>query len=206
MDDILNDTTNRELIEAAYGAPPEDEIAASRQRVAGWLAGAAPQIVWDAFDSPLGTFYVAATPRGICSIVFGQSFDAFMATLDPLAATRRDPAALAEAIGELQHYFDDPTAPFDLPVDISTSPPFYRQALQVVSRIPAGAMWTYKQVAVAMGRPKSSRAVGQALARNPVPIIIPCHRVVGSNGALTGYTGGGGIATKRRLLEMEGAL
>lgn len=201
MDDI-----NRQLIEAAYGAPSEDEIAASRQAVTEWLANAAPQIVWDAFDSPLGTFYVAATARGICNIVFGKSFEAFMETLDPLAATRRDPAALAEAVGELKHYFDDPTESFDLPIDISTSPPFYRQALQVVSRIPAGTVWTYKQVAEAMGRPKSSRAVGQAMARNPVPIIIPCHRVVGSNGRLTGYGGGGGIPTKRRLLEMEGAL
>jgi O-6-methylguanine DNA methyltransferase len=83
--------------------------------------------------------------------------------------------------------------------------PFQREVLSTACRISRGQVWTYQQVAEAMGRPKSSRPVGQALARNPVPIVIPCHRVVASDGSLGGYSGGSGLAAKRWLLRLEGA-
>ena len=78
--------------------------------------------------------------------------------------------------------------------------------LQTARNIPQGTLWTYGQVAQAIGKPKASRAVGQALGRNPVPIVIPCHRVIASDGSLGGYSGGGGLESKRFLLGLEGAL
>ena len=83
---------------------------------------------------------------------------------------------------------------------------FQQRVLHLTSAIPAGALRTYGQLARDVGSPHASRAVGQALGRNPVPIVIPCHRVVGSNGRLTGYSGGRGIESKRWLLRLEGAL
>lgn len=196
----------RDLLAEAVGAPSEYAVGASRRRVEAWFAEAAPRIAWDAFESPLGVFYVGATARGVCSVVFQREFEDFAVTLDPKARLERDPAALADVVSRLQTYFEDPSRPLDMPVDLSARSDFHREALRLVQGIPAGTVWTYKQVAEALGRPHASRAVGQAMAHNPVPIIIPCHRVVGSNGSLTGYGGGGGIPTKRLLLQMEGAL
>jgi O-6-methylguanine DNA methyltransferase len=201
-----NDAEIRKAIEQAVGGPGAAQIGESRRRIDAWFEGTAPRIAWDMFESPLGAFYVAATDQGVCSIVFGKPQADFFDSLDPLAHLERDPAALAEIVGELRAYFGQPRITFDTPVDLSRVSPFHRAALETVRGIPAGSVWTYKQVAEALGRPKSSRAVGQAMAHNPVPLVIPCHRVVGSSGKLTGYGGGGGIPTKRRLLEMEGAI
>jgi methylated-DNA-[protein]-cysteine S-methyltransferase len=95
---------------------------------------------------------------------------------------------------------------FDLPVDLSSLTAFQRAVLDTACRIAPGQVWTYFQVAREMGRPKSSRPVGQALAHNPVPIVIPCHRVIASDGSLGGYSGGSGLRAKRWLLHLEGAL
>jgi O-6-methylguanine DNA methyltransferase len=201
-----NDAEIRKAIEQAVGSPDTAHVEESRQRVDNWFESIAPRIAWDVFDSPLGAFYVAVTDRGVCSIVFGKPQADFFASLDPLAHIERDPAALAEIAGQIRAYFGQPRTRFDIPVDLRGVSSFQRSALETVRGIPAGSVWTYKQVAEALGRPKSSRAVGQAMARNPVPLVIPCHRVVGSSGKLTGYGGGGGISTKRRLLQMEGAI
>jgi len=195
-----------ELIQQAAGTPDEAQLRASRQQTKDWFAATAPTLVWDSFQSPIGPMYLAASERGINHVVFRVSEENFLARLDPLAHIRHDSAALAEAVDELLAYFDNPTRGFDIPLDLTDVTPFQRQALQLIRGIPTGRVWTYKDVAEKLGKPKASRAVGQAMARNPVPIIIPCHRVVGSGGALTGYGGGGGIATKRWLLEFEGAL
>ena len=195
-----------ELIQQAAGGPSEAQLRASRQQVKDWFAATAPALVWDSFESPIGPMYLAATARGISRVVFRVSEQEFLARLDPLARIRRDPAALAEAVDELLAYFDNPSSGFDIPLDLTDVTPFQRKALQLIRGIPTGRVWTYKDVAEKLGKPKASRAVGQAMAHNPVPIVIPCHRVVGSGGALTGYGGGGGVATKRWLLEFEGAL
>lgn len=110
-----------------------------------------------------------------------------------------------EAARLLEEYFAGRPVEFDLPVDESRFTPFQRSVYEVVRRIPRGEVLTYGQVAAALGRPRSARGIGVAMARNPLPIIIPCHRVVGAGGAMTGYSGPGGIETKRRLLDLEGA-
>lgn len=110
-----------------------------------------------------------------------------------------------EAAHRLEEYFAGKAVEFDLPVDESRFTAFQRSVYAVVRRIPTGEVRTYGEVAVAIGRPRAARGIGVAMARNPLPIIIPCHRVVGAGGAMTGYSGAGGIGTKRWLLAMEGA-
>jgi methylated-DNA-[protein]-cysteine S-methyltransferase len=111
----------------------------------------------------------------------------------------------SEAMRQVREYLDGKRTKFDLPLDMSTMTDFQRQVLTAALKIPRGQWLTYGEVAKAIGRPQASRAVGQALGHNPVPIVIPCHRVLGSDGSLHGYSGGGGIQTKAWLLKLEGA-
>jgi methylated-DNA-[protein]-cysteine S-methyltransferase len=94
---------------------------------------------------------------------------------------------------------------FDVPVDLSRMTAFQQEVLAAACQIPRGQVRTYSDLARQIGRPKAARAVGQALGSNPVPIVVPCHRVLAADGSLRGYSGGGGIATKARLLRLEGA-
>ena len=107
----------------------------------------------------------------------------------------------AEAASQLSAYFAGRLRRFDLPV-APAGTPFQRQIWTALLEIPYGVTWTYGQMAAAVGRPKSSRAVGAANAANPIPVVLPCHRVIGADGGLTGY--GGGIERKRALLDLEG--
>lgn len=103
----------------------------------------------------------------------------------------------------LVRYFAGEQVMFDLPVDQSGFTPFQRRVYRAVTGIPYGAVMSYGSVAAQIGQPRAARGIGGAMARNPLPIVIPCHRVVGSSGKLTGYSASGGIASKRWLLEME---
>jgi methylated-DNA-[protein]-cysteine S-methyltransferase len=104
----------------------------------------------------------------------------------------------------LQRYFSGEQVKFDLPLDLSDCTSFQQVVYNTVANIPYGAVKTYAEVAEIMDRPKAPRGVGSAMARNPLPIIIPCHRVVGSSGGMTGYSAPGGVEMKKRLLRMEG--
>ena len=104
----------------------------------------------------------------------------------------------------LQKYFNGERVSFDLPVDRSGFTLFQSEVYEAVARIPRGKVKSYGEIALQIGRPRSARGVGAAMAYNPLPIIIPCHRVVGASGALTGYSGPGGVMSKKWLLLMEG--
>jgi methylated-DNA-[protein]-cysteine S-methyltransferase len=130
----------------------------------------------------------------------------FLSRLDPLARTERNPVALKTSTEQLQEYFAGARKRFDLPLDLTRLTPFQLSVLQTARGIPPGSVRTYGQVARTLGKPKASRAVGQALGRNPIPIVIPCHRVIASDGSLCGYGGGGGLESKRFLLQLEGAV
>ncbi len=156
-------------------------------------------LLWDVIESPLGPLYLVASQAGLCAIGLSQED-----LPGPLTDARRDAAALAPVAAQLRAYFAGERRDFDLALDLRRLTPFQTSVLQATCNIPAGTVWTYGQVARAVGKPQASRAVGQALARNPIPIVIPCHRVVASDGSLGGY--GGGLATKRWLLQLEGAL
>jgi len=196
----------KKQLQETLGAPTEEAVVASRQQVGRWFAQTAPLIQWDVIQSPLGALYIAASARGLCSLDFGVSQADFLSRLDPLARSEQDPSALSSIVEQLQAYFAGARLSFQVPLDLERLTPFQLGVLQAARRIPPGRVWTYGEIAQAIGKPKASRAVGQALGRNPVPIVIPCHRVIASDGGLGGYSGGGGLQSKKFLLNLEGAL
>jgi methylated-DNA-[protein]-cysteine S-methyltransferase len=116
----------------------------------------------------------------------------------------RSPRPTDEARRQLDEYFAGTRREFDLDVDLSPAREFGRSVLEQLARVPYGELTTYGELAARAGRPRAARAVGTVMNRNPVPIVLPCHRVVGSSGSLVGYAGG--LERKRLLLELEGAL
>jgi methylated-DNA-[protein]-cysteine S-methyltransferase len=156
--------------------------------------------------SPIGALVLAATPVGLCWVGFDPDRGRMRAELErrfgPVVfETEPDPAG---AVGALRGYFDgDLRAIEPIPVDTGGTA-FQRQVWTTLRRIPAGHTWSYADMAVAIGRPTATRAVGAANGANPVGVVLPCHRVIGSNGSLTGY--GGGLPRKVWLLRHEGAL
>ena len=162
-------------------------------------------VAWTRYDSPVGTLVLAATEEGLVTISYRDADD----VIDTLA-TKVSPRVLSypkrldEVRRQLDDYFGGRRHEFDLDLDWSLATAFQRTVLDVVQEVGFGHVATYHDVARAIGRPTASRAAGGANARNPLPIVVPCHRVIGSDGSLTGY--GGGIERKAFLLEMEGAL
>jgi methylated-DNA-[protein]-cysteine S-methyltransferase len=155
----------------------------------------------------VGPLFVAVNDRGLVALDFGLSEQEFVARVSQRAKAtlvRSDDQA-AEALKQILEYLDGQRTTFDLPLDMSSLSEFQQRVLGVALKIPRGKVLTYGDVAKAIGKPQAARAVGQALGHNPVPIVIPCHRVLGSDGSLHGYSGGGGIQTKKWLLQLEGA-
>ena len=164
-------------------------------------------IVYAWMDSPFGPVWIATTEVGICAVRLGAGQpDDFFAWLskriDP-EPPREDPKALAPALTQLREYFSRTRRQFDLPLD-ARGTPFHQAVWAKVARIPYGTTTTYGEIARRIGRPRAARAVGGANGANPLPIIIPCHRVIGARGSLVGY--GAGLAVKAALLQLEDAL
>lgn len=201
----ISETETIKQLRGALAGPPKAAFSRSRARVNSWFLKEAPLIRWGVMNSPLGRLFVAVSSGGLCAIDFGRSEAEFLARLNPLARLEKESNAVAQALAQLREYFSGSRSRFDLPVDLSVLTPFQRSVLDTACRIAPGHVWSYQRVAEEMGRPKSSRPVGQALARNPVPIVIPCHRVIASDGSLGGYSGGAGLPAKRWLLRLEGA-
>ena len=161
------------------------------------------RIFWDSTPSPIGTVFVAVNRHGaVTRLTFGLSQREFLEEAGPGAV--RDRQAVAPVLTELEEYFAGERQAFDVPVDLAGLTPFQREVLSATRAIPFGEVRTYGKVAALIGRPKASRAVGRALSQNPIAVIVPCHRVIASDGSLRGYTGAGGVATKRFLLQLEG--
>ncbi len=193
-------------LRSALSGPNETVISHSRARLRRWFMEEAPLIRWGEMISPLGPLFAAVNEQGLCAVDFGRQEADFLARLDPRARLEKNPKAVQCVMAQLREYFAGDRFSFKLPVDLRELTPFQRSVLEVAGRIAPGQVWTYHRIAEELGRPRSSRPVGQALARNPVPIVIPCHRVVASDGSLGGYSGGSGIKAKRWLLQLEGAL
>ncbi len=159
-------------------------------------------------DSPLGRLVLATTRRGLIRIAYlypGQTIDGILAELATRVSPRvlSAPARLDEPRRELDEFFAGRRQEFEVALDWRLiSGPFSRRVLKATSRIPFGAVSTYKEVAAEAGSPRGFRAAGNALGANPIPIIVPCHRVLHSGGGLGGYTGG--LDKKRVLLSLEG--
>ena len=150
-------------------------------------------------DSPIGQLTLAADGDGLRRIDFPPPHQA------PPGDDWREgsSAVLEEARRQLCEYFDGSRRNFDLPL-APRGTDFQRAVWTTLGGIPYGATWSYRDLAQRIGRPSATRAVGAANGRNPLPIVLPCHRVIGANGALTGFAGG--LPTKQFLLRLEGAL
>jgi len=152
-------------------------------------------------DSPVGRLQLIATPLGIATLDFLRDEQD-----ESYAFSERDEeyVFLKHAATQLREYFSGVRKIFDLPLDLTRVSEFTRETLKLTFAIPWGEVISYGELARRLGKPAAARAVGGALARNPIPIIIPCHRVVASDGSLHGYSAPGGIPIKERLLNLEG--
>jgi methylated-DNA-[protein]-cysteine S-methyltransferase len=159
-------------------------------------------------DSPFGPLLVATTPRGLVKVSFPEVHDA-EETLRELAAqisprVLEAPARLDDVRRQLDLYFEGRLRKFDLPLDWQLTDGFRKRAQQAIARIPYGKTRSYTEIARSAGNERAVRAAGTACGANPIPIVVPCHRVLRSGGALGGY--GGGLEMKRALLDLEKSL
>jgi len=159
-------------------------------------------------DTPVGRVVAARTPRGLACLAYeDDSLDAILESLAERLSPRvlEAPARLDDVRRELDEYFDGRRRAFDVPLDLSiVRGQFARRLLEATARIPFGATASYRDMAEAAGNARAVRAAGNALGANPIPIVVPCHRVLRTGGALGGYTGG--LQRKERLLSLEGVL
>ncbi|MBU9720857.1 MULTISPECIES: methylated-DNA--[protein]-cysteine S-methyltransferase [Bacillaceae] len=168
-----------------------------------------PFIYYDEMDSPIGMLTVGKTKKGICFIEFGSMKDTISCIETWLkkkfmnVSLERNEEELKQAFEQLNEYFRGQRTNFDLPLDLIGTR-FQTLVWNKVREIPYGVTKSYKQIALEIGAPKAVRAIGGANNRNPIPVIIPCHRVIGSNGSMVGY--GGGLDKKEQLLRLEGAI
>ncbi len=158
--------------------------------------------------TPLGDLWVAVSENGFIAVEFPATQDEFMAWLQKhhSAEIQFAPEKVADALAQLREYAAGTRREFNLPIDWSVLNAFQQKALKLTYDIPYGETRTYKEIAVEMGNPRAARAVGRAEATNPMPIVLPCHRVVGSDKKLHGYGAGDGLDTKAWLLKLEGAV
>ena len=196
-------------IARVLGTGIEDEAAAAAARLVDRAEDERlVKVAYAGFDSPLGRGYVAATARGVVGVALpGRSEDVFLAELAGGVSPRvlESPGRLDEVRRELDEYFAGRRTRFDLPLDWSlVTPGFYGRVLRQTAKLPYGVTATYGEVAARAGNPRAFRAAGTALATNPIPLVVPCHRVLRAGGVLGNY--GGGPEMKRFLLELEGAV
>ncbi len=155
-------------------------------------------------DSPLGTLLLMATRRGLVRVAFeSEDRDEVLVEVAERLSPRilEAPGRLDRVRRELDSYFSGGLREFDLDLDWSLAGPFARRVLRRTARIPYGSVASYGEVALGVGTPRGARAVGNALGSNPIPVVVPCHRVVRTGGAMGGY--GGGVPRKRWLLDLE---
>ena len=163
-------------------------------------------VAYDFVDSPVGTLLVATSPRGLCRISYDTVPEREIELLARSLGTRVRRAArpIDPVRRQLDEYFDKRRTVFELPLDLRPSADFSLRVLEELARVPYGEVTTYGALAARADRPKAARAVGTVMNRNPIPIVLPCHRVVGASGSLTGYAGG--LERKEQLLRLEGAM
>lgn len=161
-------------------------------------------------DTPIGRLWAAADDTALLAVSLWDDPTRLAADAARLTGQPPDVAAppgpiVRAALAQLAAYLRGELRAFDLPLAWETMTPFARQALELVCAVPYGRQSTYRDIAAQLGRPGAVRAVGQANANNPIPIIIPCHRILGADGKLHGYGARGGLETKAWLLRLEGS-
>jgi methylated-DNA-[protein]-cysteine S-methyltransferase len=197
------------LRRASRAPAAEPAAVAARRFVETAAASGAADVTYAIEPSPLGELFVAITDRGLVEIAYEplDDLDPFLHRLAEQISPRilEAPGRLDEVRRQLDEYFAGRRQEFDLPLDWAlTRQGFGRRVLESTARIPYGQARSYRDVATEAGSPRAVRAAGNALGANPIPIVVPCHRVLRTGGALGGY--GGGPERKQRLLELEGFL
>jgi methylated-DNA-[protein]-cysteine S-methyltransferase len=205
---MTNQVSDRDL-ERALRAPADDDAAARAAERAAARASdeGLADVTYTTVDSPIGVLLVAATDRGLVRVSFRQErHDDVLNDLVVRISPRvlEAPAQLEEVRRELEQYFEGERREFELPLDWRLSRGFRCEVLRKLVRVPYGETATYAEMAIRAGRPRAYRAAGSACGSNPMPIVVPCHRVVPSAGGLGNY--GGGVDVKKYLLELEGAV
>ncbi len=170
-------------------------------------ASGALDVAYDVFDdTPVGSLLVGVSGRGLCRVSFDpdpeQELERLARDFGP--GVLRSSPSVDRVRRELDEYFAGRRRSFDLELDLRPTPEFHRRVLAKLSRVEYGRTTTYGALAAQVGSPHAARAVGTVMNRNPLPIVLPCHRVVGASGSLVGY--GGGLERKEWLLRLEGAL
>ena len=188
-------------------APPTFDPADAAAAAARFAANAPADVHYAFVDSPVGTLVAASTPHGLATLSYADRFGGTDGALDWVAARLSPrmleaPARLDDVRRELDEYFAGRRRDFDLPIDWALVSPFGRRVLKATAAIPFGGHASYGEVAERAGNPRAYRAAGTALGRNPIPIVIPCHRVLAAGGRMGGYTGG--VHRKQALLDVEG--
>lgn len=151
--------------------------------------------------TPVGDLRLAVSDQGLIAVEWADTQPDFDSYLRPFESE-----AVAPYAEQLRQYLEGQRREFTLPINWAIFRPFQREALQAVFKVPYGETRTYSEIAVEINRPRAYRAVGRANATNPMPIVIPCHRLIGTDGKLHGYGGGEGLKTKEWLLKLEGAV
>ena len=190
--------------------PPAVDAAALAARFAARAAESGDaDVAYAVVDTPAGRVVAARTPTGLVRLAYEDFNGGLDQVLESLAARLSPriveaPARLDDTRRELDEYFAGTRRDFDIPIDWTLTTPFARRVLQATAAIPFGETSTYARIAAAAGSPKGARPTGNALGSNPIPIIVPCHRVLATGGGLGGYTGG--LSRKELLLGIEGVL
>ncbi len=190
---------------AATDEPGAADVCGARERLRTALDQAGhPPIRFGAVTTPVGSVFIGRTEQGVCDVTFGQSSEREYRTtlLQRAPEVWRDEVGLAPVAEQIAAYFAGTLTRFTVPLDLRRVTPFTARVLREIRKIGFGRLTSYGALAARLGSPGASRAVGGALGRNPVPIIVPCHRVLAQGGRLGGFTGG--LATKRILLAVEG--
>jgi AraC family transcriptional regulator of adaptative response/methylated-DNA-[protein]-cysteine methyltransferase len=199
---------NGRITDAVYDAgysSPSGFYSDAKERLgmtpSAWREGGRGETIrWTTFDSPLGQMLIAATSKGICRLTFDDS-EGSLRRLFPSATIVKDDGGLKELVQGALTAIEQPLAAPDLPIDVAGTA-FQEAVWRELRKIPAGETRSYAEIAAAIGHPKAVRAVGSANGDNHVCVLIPCHRVIRSDGTLGGY--GGGIDRKKKLLAAEG--
>lgn len=191
----------KKLLGGRPATPPIDELVERAEREG------LVDVAYDSVDSPIGTLLVATTGKGLVRISFHSEAEDLV--LDELARrvsprVVKSARKVAPVARELDEYFAGRRKRFDYPLDWSLVGPYARKVLRATAAIPFGKVSTYREVARKAGNPAASRAAGNALGSNPIPVVVPCHRVLRTGGGLGGY--GGGLDVKERLLRLEGVI
>lgn len=204
-------TTDQQIIHELSAAVPSPVAVTEVERLRRRLVADAERaglldLAYRTIDSPIGPLLLAATPQGLVRVAFDrEDHDAVLATLAERVSPRilLAPARLDAAARQLDEYFGGARRSFELPVDLRLAHGFRRIVLQHLRDITYGTTASYAAVAAAAGNPRAVRAVGSACATNPIPLVVPCHRVVRSDGTIGQYLGG--VEAKQVLLQLEAA-